>query len=79
MSSYDYLVSPIKVTVPSFKENPGDSSAVYFTIELESNENKWYVEKRFSEFDGMFKSLKNLYHNTPILPNKNFIFKMTEK
>jgi hypothetical protein len=46
--SYDYLVSPIRITIPSFKENKADSSAVYFNIELESNENKWFVEKRFS-------------------------------
>lgn len=32
--NYDYLVSPIRITVPSFKENRDDSSAVYFTIEL---------------------------------------------
>lgn len=76
--SYDYLVSPIRVTVPSFKENKADSSAVYFNVELEINQNKWYVEKRFSEFDNLYKSLKNTYHNVPILPNKSFIFKMTE-
>lgn len=30
--NYDYLTSPIQVSVPSYKENKGDSSAVYFTI-----------------------------------------------
>lgn len=35
--NYDYLISPIRVTVPSFKENKTDSSAVYFNVELESN------------------------------------------
>lgn len=77
--NYDHLASPVRVTVPSFKENKSDSSAVYFTIELESNDNKWYVEKRFSEFDSLYKAIKNGYHNPPALPNKNFLFKMSEK
>ena len=42
---YDYLTSPIQVTVPSFKS---DSSAVFFCIQLQSSDNKWYVDKRFS-------------------------------
>jgi len=77
--NYDYLVSTIRVTVPSFKESKADSSAVYFQVELEFHENKWSVEKRFSEFDELFKALKNSFATTPILPNKSFIFKMTEK
>lgn len=75
--NYDYLVSPIRVTVPSYKENKTDSNAVYFTIELESNENKWYIEKRFSEFDNLSKAIKNSYHNVPELPQKSFLFKMS--
>lgn len=76
--SYDYLVSPIRITIPSYKENKADSSAVYFNVELEINQNKWYVEKRFSEFDNLYKALKNTYHNIPVLPSKSFLFKMTE-
>lgn len=49
---YDYLTSPIQVTVPSFKSG---SDAVFFTIQMESKDNKWYVEKRFSEFDVLLK------------------------
>jgi len=74
--NYDYLVSPIRITVPSFKENKTDSNTVYFTIELESDENKWFVEKRFSEFDSLVKAIKNSYHNVPELPQKGLTFKM---
>lgn len=78
--NYDYLVSTIRVTVPSYKENKTDSNAVYFTIELESDENKWYVEKRFSEFDSLVKSIKASYHNVPEIPQKGFLsFKMSDK
>lgn len=42
---YDYRQSAIQVTIPSYKS---DSSAVFFCIQLESNDNKWYVDKRFS-------------------------------
>ena len=77
--NYDYVVSPVSVTVPSFKENKADSSAVYFTIELEFQDNKWYVEKRFSEFDALYKTLKTSFASCPVLPNKSFLFKMTEK
>ena len=71
---YDYLTSPVRVAVPSFKS---DSSAVFFCVQLESNDNKWYVDKRFSEFDNLLKELKN-YHSLPSLPSKSF-FKMNEK
>lgn len=76
--NYDYLVSPIRVTVPSYKENKAESGAIYFMVELESNDNKWYVEKRFSDFDGLLKLLKPNYHDLPALPGKS-LFKMSEK
>jgi hypothetical protein len=77
--SYDYLTSSIKVSVPSFKENKAEKDAVYFTVEVESRDNKWYMEKRFSEFDNLSKGLKNSYHNLPNLPAKSFLFKMKDK
>lgn len=78
-SNYDYLNSPIKVSVTSFKENKTEKDAVYFTVEVHSKDNKWYMEKRFSEFDGLFKGLKIAYHDMPNLPNKSFLFKMKDK
>lgn len=37
------------------------------------------MEKRFSEFDNLVKAIKNSYHNVPELPQKGFLFKMTDK
>ena len=71
---YDYLTSSVRVTIPTFKS---DGGTVYYAIELESDDNKWYIEKRFSEFDNLMKELKN-YHSLPALPGKSF-FKMNDK
>ena len=32
--NYDYLTSPIKVSVTGFKENKTEKDAVYFTVEV---------------------------------------------
>jgi hypothetical protein len=45
---YDYLSSAIKVSVPTFSENSSEKGAVFFNIQLEARDNKWYIEKRFS-------------------------------
>ncbi len=77
--NYDYLTSNIKVSIPNFKESTTQKNTVFFTIQLEAKDNKWYIEKRFSEFDALNKSLQISYHTIPVLPNKSFLFKMTEK
>jgi hypothetical protein len=76
---YDYLSSAIKVSVPSFSENRSEQGAVFFNVQLEVRDNKWYVEKRFSEFDNLYNGLKLQYHSLPPLPKKSFLFKMSEK
>ena len=76
---YDYLASAIKISIPTFSENKSEKGAVYFNIQLEIRDNKWYVEKRFSEFDNLYNGLKDTYHSLPQLPKKSFLFKMSEK
>jgi len=76
---YDYLASAIKISIPSFSENKAEKGAVFFNIQLEVRDNKWYVEKRFSEFDNLFNQLKESFHSLPQLPKKSFLFKMSEK
>ena len=77
--NYDYLTSTVKVSVPTFSESKTEPGTVFFNIQLEARDNKWYIEKRFSEFDQLFNGLKNTYHSLPTLPKKSFLFKMTEK
>ena len=50
-----------------------------YNISLEAKGNKWYMEKRFSEFDALLNQLKSTYHSLPALPKKSFLFKMNEK
>lgn len=77
---YDYLSSAIKVSVPTFSENSSEKGAVFFNIQLEARDNKWYIEKRFSLIDNLFKGLAiTLSPRSPELPKKSFLFKMTEK
>ena len=76
---YDYLTSAIKVSIPTYSENKAEKGAVFFNVNLEVKENKWYVEKRFSEFDNLYNGLKDSYHSLPQLPKKSFLFKMSEK
>jgi hypothetical protein len=77
--NYDYLTSAIKISIPTFNENKTEQGAVFYNIELEAKDNKWTLEKRFSEFDNLFNALKNTYHSLPPLPKKSYLFKMTEK
>lgn len=79
MHKYDYISSAIKITVPEYKESKIEGSTVFFVIEVSNKENKWILEKRFSEFDGLVKALKVNYANIPALPGKSYLFKMTDK
>jgi len=77
--NYDYLTSAVKVSIPTFQESKTEAGTIFFNIQLEAKDNKWYVEKRFSEFDQLFNGLKNTYHSLPVIPKKSYLFKMTEK
>lgn len=77
--NYDYLTSTVKVSIPNYSESKTEPGTIFFNLQLEAKDNKWYVEKRFSEFDQLFNGLKNTYHNLPPLPKKSFLFKMTDK
>ncbi len=41
--NYDYLTSNIKVSVPTFKVSTAEKNTVFFTIQLEAKDNKWYI------------------------------------
>lgn len=77
--NYDYLTSAVKLSIPTFTESKSEPGTIFFNIQLEAKDNKWYIEKRFSEFDQLYNGLKNIYHSLPILPKKSYLFKMTDK
>lgn len=74
----DYIVSNIKITVPEYKESKTENNTVYYVMDLTYYETKWTLEKRFSEFDSLVKTLKASYANIPSLPGKS-LFKMGAK
>jgi hypothetical protein len=47
----------------------------FFKVVVKNNEQKWIMEKRFSQFDNLFKELKKSITNLPKLPAKTY-FKM---
>ena len=77
--NYDYLTSTVKVSIPTYSESKSEPGTIFFNLQLEAKDNKWYVEKRFSEFDQLYNGLKNTYHSLPVLPKKSYLFKMTDK
>lgn len=46
--NYDYLTSAVKASIPSYQESKTEAGTIFFTIQMEVKDNKWYVEKRFS-------------------------------
>lgn len=74
----DYLLSHLKVTVPEYKESKIDGNTVFYILDLTYYDNKWTIEKRFSEFDALVKTLKSSYANIPSLPGKS-LFKIGGK
>lgn len=54
-----------------------DQSVIIYVIEITKREEKWSVEKRYSEFDELNKTLKKTYANIPSMPGKSF-FKISE-
>ena len=64
------------VEVPSFSEkNEGKNTVVYYKIIVgfTKNNKRWFVEKRYSEFDALDKIIRDIYPNIQKLPGKTFL------
>jgi hypothetical protein len=62
-----------KVTIPNFVERLIDKKSVtFYNLQVNNNLSKqnWSIEKRFSEFDDLFKLIARLVPNCPSLPGK---------
>jgi hypothetical protein len=42
------------------------------------NNKRWYIDKRYSEFDALDKSIKDFYPSMPTLPGKT-LFKLSDE
>lgn len=63
----DNFIQSMSVDVPSFEEKKVDGG----------KNKRWFLEKRYSEFDQLDKSLKDIYPNIPSLPGKT-LFKIKD-
>ena len=67
------------IEVPGFEERKiNGSNVVFYKIVINTRGGKsWTLEKRYSEFDELDKSLKETYAGIPSLPGKT-LFKLSE-
>jgi hypothetical protein len=75
----EIISTTLTVSIPTFTEKYIDKKNVtYFNIEVYNNFSKqsWAMEKRYSEFDDLYKVMAKLLPNVPIIPGKSF-FKIT--
>ena len=78
----DNFIQSMSVDVPSFEEKKvdgGKNNVVFFKVIfgfIKGNK-RWFLEKRYSEFDQLDKTLKDIYPNIPSLPGKT-LFKIKD-
>jgi hypothetical protein len=67
--------------VHSFEEKKidgGKNNVVFYKIAISflKNNKRWFLQKRYSEFDALDKILRETYGNLPSLPGKT-LFKLS--
>lgn len=71
----------VEIISYSEKKTEGSkSNVVFYKMQLGflKNNKRWYIDKRYSEFDALDKSLKDLYPSMPTLPGKT-LFKLSDE
>lgn len=79
MQCENFIASTITISILNFSEKYIDSKTVtFFIVEVYNHfsKQKWKLEKRYSEFEILYKNLAKLLPNVPIIPGKS-IFKVT--
>ena len=74
------VTAAMTIDVPSFTERKDAGATVVFynvVVGFQKNNKSWTLQKRYSEFDGLDKNLRELHPNMPSLPGKT-IFKLSE-
>ena len=73
-----FITSTIMTDIQEFTEKYIDSKTVtFYLINVYNNfsRQKWIIEKRYSEFEKLYKNLSNLLPSIPQIPGKS-IFKI---
>jgi hypothetical protein len=71
----------LTASIPSFEEKhiEGKNVVIYqVQIGFQKNQRSWVINKRYSDFDALDKSIKEVYANLPSLPAKT-LFKISDK
>ena len=75
------ICASMNAEISSFEEKKIDKTTVVFykmIIGFTKNNKKWFILKRYSDFDTLTKTLKDLYPNLPSLPSKT-LFKLSDQ
>ena len=74
-------IQNLTIDIPEFIErmDGGKNNVIFYKVVIgfSKNNKKWILEKRYSEFDALDKSLKEMYPNLGKLPQKT-IFKLSD-
>lgn len=76
MADIPHMKSLITVEIPKFVDKAHDKKTVtFYIIEFFNNFSKarWTLEKRYSEFDNLYKTLNKLFPKCPTIPGKGFL------
>ncbi len=70
-------------SIDSFEEKKidgGKNNVVFYKmiVGFSKNNKKWFIMKRYSDFDALQKQVKDIYPNLPVLPAKTF-FKLSDQ
>lgn len=70
------------IDIPSFEEKKADggkNNVIFYKVVVgfSKNNKRWFLEKRYSEFDALDKSIRDLYPNIQKLPGKT-LFKVSD-
>ena len=75
----EYITSTISAEIPEFTEKYVDGKTItFYKVNITNNFSKqtWTLEKRYSEFEYLYKTLTKIVPNVPPIPGKS-VFKVT--
>ena len=77
----DFIHNVINISIPSFSEKYINNKTItFYTINIINNINQktWSIDKRYSDFESLYKTLKKTLSNLPSFPGKT-LFRPSSK
>ena len=77
------MIASLSINIFNFEEKKidgGKNAVVFYKVQVgfTKKNKKWFLQKRYSEFDALNKNLSDIYPNMPVLPSKTF-FKLSSE